>query len=97
MEEEYLTIRKEAKKAEGYEIWWEDGTTCVSLPSYLRGHHTKNVQAWVEKHTAQIRLIFLPPYAPDHNPDEYLNQDFKNLKELEGEYENVRGSITNKI
>ncbi len=63
----------------------------------LRVHHAKIVQAWVEKHTAQIRLIFLPPYAPDHNPDEYLNQDFKrnankdkipkNVKELE---ENTR-------
>ena len=25
----------------------------------------------------QIDLIFLPPYAPESNPDEYLNRDFK--------------------
>ena len=24
-----------------------------------------------------IELAFLPPYAPESNPDEYLNRDFK--------------------
>lgn len=43
----------------------------------LKVHHAKIVQEWTENHKDQIELFFLPPYAPEHNPDEYLNQDFK--------------------
>jgi len=43
----------------------------------LRVHHAKKVQRWVDKHSERIRLFYLPPYAPEHNPDEYLNQDLK--------------------
>ena len=40
-------------------------------------HHAKKVQAWIQEHHDQIRLFFLPPYAPELNPDELLNQDVK--------------------
>jgi transposase len=43
----------------------------------LSVHHAKPVQAWAARHQDQIELIFLPPYAPEHNPDEFLNQDVK--------------------
>lgn len=43
----------------------------------LRVHHSKKVKAWVEGHRAKIELFFLPPYSPEHNPDEYLNSDLK--------------------
>lgn len=43
----------------------------------LKVHHAKKVQRWVEKHSDRIALFYLPPYAPEHNPDEYLNQDVK--------------------
>lgn len=43
----------------------------------LRVHHTKVVKQWVEKHKDQIELFYLPAYSPDLNPDEYLNQDYK--------------------
>ena len=34
-------------------------------------------------HSDEIELLFLPPYAPEHNPDEYLNNDLKQqLKNL---------------
>jgi len=37
----------------------------------------------VAKHKDKIELFFLPPYAPEHNPDEYLNNDLKQqLKNL---------------
>lgn len=49
----------------------------------LRVHHTKLVQAWVEPRRAQIELFYLPPYAPEPNPDEYLNHDFKTALRLE--------------
>jgi transposase len=43
----------------------------------LRVHHGKIVSAWLEKHKNQIELFFLPPYAPECNPDEYLNNALK--------------------
>ncbi len=43
----------------------------------LRVHHAKLVKAWIEEHKEQIALFYLPPYSPEFNPDEYLNQDYK--------------------
>lgn len=43
----------------------------------LRVHHANKVAAWVEKHKDRIELFFLPPYAPEYNPDELLNGDLK--------------------
>ena len=43
----------------------------------LRVHHAKLVTAWVEEHKDKIALFYLPPYSPEFNPDEYLNQDYK--------------------
>lgn len=43
----------------------------------LRVHHSVKVSEWVAAHRDDIELFFLPPYAPEHNPDEYLNNDLK--------------------
>ena len=43
----------------------------------LRVHHAKVVKVWEKEHSKQIKLFYLPPYSPDYNPDEYLNQDYK--------------------
>ena len=43
----------------------------------LRVHHSKKVSAWVGDRKEQIELFFLPAYAPELNPDEYLNCDLK--------------------
>lgn len=43
----------------------------------LKVHHGKKVQSWVAKHKNAIELFFLPPYAPEYNPDEYLNNAVK--------------------
>jgi transposase len=40
-------------------------------------HTSRKVRAWVEGHQDQIRLIHLPPYSPELNPGEFLNQDVK--------------------
>jgi transposase len=49
----------------------------------LRVHHAVKVSQWVAAHKDEIELFFLPPYAPEHNPDEYLNNDLKQqLKNL---------------
>jgi len=147
LKEEYPKIKKEAK-ADNADIWWADETSCVSLPTNLKGyapignknkpvlthparkfrinmisaitntgktmfalyeesinvdrfidfiqrvidssdkkvylvvdnlrvHHAKLVKAWIEEHKEQIAIFYLPPYSPEFNPDEYLNQDYK--------------------
>jgi transposase len=43
----------------------------------LRVHHGKIVAAWIELHKSEIEVFFLPPYAPESNPDEYLNHALK--------------------
>lgn len=43
----------------------------------LRVHHAKQVSEWMSDKQERIELVFLPPYAPESNPDEYLNRDFK--------------------
>ena len=43
----------------------------------LKVHHSNKVKAWVEKRKNEIELFFLPAYAPESNPDEYLNSDLK--------------------
>ena len=43
----------------------------------LRVHHAKLVTAWIKEHEEQIAIFYLPPYSPEFNPDEYLNQDYK--------------------
>lgn len=43
----------------------------------LRVHHGKKAAAWLARHKEKIELFFLPPYAPESNPDEYLNHTLK--------------------
>ena len=43
----------------------------------LQVHRAGKVRDWVEKHDAHIELFFLPPYCPELNPDEYLNNTVK--------------------
>jgi transposase len=43
----------------------------------LRVHHGKKVTAWLEANREKIEVFYLPPYAPELNPDEYLNGDLK--------------------
>jgi transposase len=43
----------------------------------LKVHHARKVEAWVASHAHEIELFYLPAYAPEHNPDEYLNDELK--------------------
>ena len=43
----------------------------------LRVHHAVKVSEWVAAHGDDIELFYLPAYAPERNPDEYLNNDVK--------------------
>ena len=54
-----------------------NGKKVFLIVDNLRVHHAKLVKAWEEEHKDQIKLFYLPPYSPEFNPDEYLNQDYK--------------------
>ena len=43
----------------------------------LRVHRANRVREWAAENTEKIELFYLPPYAPELNPDEYLNRDLK--------------------
>jgi transposase len=40
-------------------------------------HRSRAVKAWVEGQAKKIQLFFLPPYSPELNPDECVNNDVK--------------------
>ncbi|MFT4155309.1 transposase [Parafilimonas sp.] len=40
-------------------------------------HKTKKLKAWLEESKSRIEVFFIPPYSPELNPQEYLNQDVK--------------------
>jgi hypothetical protein len=40
-------------------------------------HRSAKVRQWAEKHREQIRLIPLPAYSLELNPDEFLNHNVK--------------------
>ena len=43
----------------------------------LKAHLAAEVTDWLQAHADQIEVFPLPAYAPELNPDEYLNQDVK--------------------
>ena len=43
----------------------------------LRVHHGEKVTKWLEANKEKIEMFYLPAYAPELNPDEYLNGDLK--------------------
>ncbi len=45
----------------------------------LKVHHSKIVKEWANLNKEFIELFYLPSYAPDLNPDEYLNQNLKKI------------------
>jgi transposase len=40
-------------------------------------HKTKKLKAWLEENKKRIEVFFIPPYSPELNAQEYLNQDVK--------------------
>lgn len=40
-------------------------------------HKTKMLKAWLEENKHRIEVFFIPPYSPELNAQEYLNQDVK--------------------
>jgi transposase len=62
----------------------------------LRAHETPEVRRWLAAHRDRIEVFPLPRYAPELNPDEYLNNDLKanvNAAGLPHNKEEVRSRI----
>jgi transposase len=62
----------------------------------LQVHRAKKVRVWVDKRKEQIELFFLPPYCPELNPDEYLNNTVKSQlrkKPAPRSQEQLQGSL----
>jgi transposase len=47
------------------------------IVDHLSVHEAAAVQAWLADKTDRIEVFYLPKYAPERNPDEYLNCDVK--------------------
>jgi transposase len=50
----------------------------------LKAHEKDEVEGWVAAHQDRLELFWLPRYAPELNPEEYLNQDLKGRVNAEG-------------
>jgi transposase len=55
----------------------EAGRKLLVIVDHLPVHRAHRVAAWVQDHADRIELVYLPPDAPEHNPDEFLNNDLK--------------------
>jgi transposase len=62
----------------------------------LRVHHGKIVADWLEKNKDKIEVFFLPPYAPELNPGEYLNHALK-LDVHSGKHPRKKSDLCHKI
>jgi transposase len=48
-----------------------------AIADNLRVHHGIILREWAERNKDKISLYYLPSYAPELNPDEYLNNNLK--------------------
>jgi transposase len=57
----------------------QKGRKCFLIVDHLKVHHAKKVKRFLSFPLIRKRLEihYLPPYAPDYNPDELLNNDLK--------------------
>ena len=51
------------------------GKKIFLIADRLPAHATPAVEAWLQKHEDRLEMFYLPPRAPELNPDESLNND----------------------
>jgi transposase len=56
----------------------------ILIVDRLKVHEAKEVQAWLYDHRDELEIVGLPRYAPERNPDEYLNNDVKGNLNTDG-------------
>lgn len=49
----------------------------ILIVDRLKVHASEEVQIWLYNHRDRLEIVGLPRYAPERNPDEYLNNDLK--------------------
>jgi transposase len=49
----------------------------ILIVDRLKVQGSEEVQVWLYEHQDQLEIVGLPRYAPERNPDEYLNNDVK--------------------
>jgi transposase len=62
----------------------------------LSVHDANAVEEWLAEHKDKIEVFYLPKYAPERNPDEYLNCDVKgniNTDGLPKDREELKGKL----
>jgi transposase len=77
-----------------------NGTKIFLIVDNPPAHHSKTVKKWIDDRSDQIEIFFLPPYRPDLNHEELLNnireQDIYSRsqpKTKEEYFENVRMTL----
>jgi transposase len=66
------------------------------IVDHLSVHEAAAVEQWLSDKTDRIEVFYLPKYAPERNPDEYLNCDIKaniNTDGLPKDREELRGKL----
>jgi transposase len=66
------------------------------IVDHLSAHEAAKTEGWLQRHKGRIEVFFLPHYAGELNPDEYLNNDLKgNVHEegLPGSKEELRSRV----
>jgi transposase len=53
------------------------GAKVFFIVDNLKSHHSKIVTEWLRKHSNEIEVFYLPEYAPELNPVEYINNVIK--------------------
>lgn len=66
------------------------------IVDHLRARLTPAVQVWVAGHRDRLGVFYLPRYAPELNPDEYLNNDLKGQVNARGLPRN-KGEVRSRI
>jgi transposase len=56
----------------------------ILIVDRLSAHASEEVQVWLYEHQDQLEIVGLPRYAPERNPDEYLNNDVKGNLNADG-------------
>jgi transposase len=56
----------------------------ILIVDRLNVHASEEVQVWLYEHRDRLELVGLPRYAPERNPDEYLNNDVKGHLNTDG-------------
>lgn len=78
----------------------EMGRKIYLIVDNLKVHHATILNPWLEEHSNEIQLFYLPSYSPELNPDEYLNRDLKaalSEKNIPSTKDGLKSQVTNHL